>query len=63
MHSKSGLRNVFLGNPDLMVTLSKVNLTKHLGSAKPIKHLVDTGDRVVILDHESIEGMIVNTHT
>jgi hypothetical protein len=46
---------------DLIITQTKIDLGKNLSTGKLIKKNIDAGQRIFVLDGDSIQGPIINT--
>ena len=59
---ESSLWYVFFPHSNLMITKSKVNLWKELGSMELIHELINPWDRISILHFLLIQGSKINAH-
>jgi hypothetical protein len=55
------LRNVFLMDLDLMITRPKIDLGEDSSTGKLIEENVNAGQRIFVLDRDSIQGLIIDT--
>jgi hypothetical protein len=58
---EGGLRNVFSGDLDLMLTCTKINLVKDFSTGKLIEKNVDARQWIFILDGDGIQKLVINT--
>jgi hypothetical protein len=58
---EGSLRNIFRTDLDLMITRMKINLSKDSYIDKLMKENIDAGQWILVLDHDGIQGSVVNT--
>ena len=46
-----------------MVTRLQINLSKELGSLEMVKEVINSGDRVLILDFDFVKGSVIDTES
>ena len=61
--SERCLGNIFLCDPDLVVARSQIDLAEDLSAVEPVYKLIDSRERVPILDHLFVECSIVYAHS
>jgi hypothetical protein len=53
-------RNIFWTDQDLMITQIEIDLGKDSYTDKLTKENVDAGQRILVLDGDGIQGLVVN---
>ena len=61
--TKAFFRDVTLSNLHLMIARSEINLGEILGTSKLIKQIIDSWQRVLVLDGDCIQVLVVNAHS
>ena len=61
-HTKSGLGNIFVSDPYLMVPESHVNIQKYFGSPHLVKQIIDPREWVTVLYSHFVQLTVINAH-
>ena len=57
------LRNITLSNLHLMIARSEINLGEILGTSELVKQIINSWQRVLVLDGDCVQVLVINAHS
>jgi hypothetical protein len=56
------LGDIRLSNPQLVISRSQINLGENNGSLHLVEQILDSGQRVLVVNGDLIQRMVIHTH-